>query len=564
VGSVIARCAPVVLLLACQGEVLGSGDGGGTPAGPAGPDGPGNNPTQVDLPRPPVGTFTGPIVSTPSTSSRFVRLNHKQWENSVKDALKLAQPLGLSNAFVAEPLRSTFDTNGSLLSVSADTFRDYQIAAESLAATLAHDSAIMDRLAPGDDAATFIKNLGKRAFRRPLTDAEVTACQALFAKGAMLIGSGDDFADGAELVASYLFQSPYFVYRTELSTQVVDGKVPLGAYEIASKLSYAVTESMPDDALLVAADGNQLSTRDQVIAQIKRLLATPAAAASLLSFHEQMLVMREFETISKREEFTGFGEGVGEDLKEEARHFIQDVVFQQDKGFQTLFSAPYTYANDRVRGLYGMPATGGGATSFTRLELDPTQRAGLLTQIGFLAANAEQETPNIIIRGVHIARKVLCSALPDPPDDVPPLPAQMPGSTNRQRVDAATKDAPCNGCHTSIINPLGYALESLDGLGRYRAQDNGQAIDAATSYTIDGKAVNINGPVELASAIASSDEAHACYAQNWAEYLYGRVVTRASDNQLVQQGGWLSRDAQSAQNLIVNLLATDAFLTRLP
>jgi hypothetical protein len=111
---------------------------------------------------------------------------------------------------------------------------------------------------------------------------------------------------------------------------------------------------------------------------------------------------------------------------------------------------------------------------------------------------------------------------------------------------------------------LGYALESLDGIGRYRTQDNGQPVDAATSYTIDDQLVPINGPVALANAIAASDQAHACYAQNWAEYLYGRVVTRATDNQLVQQGGWLSRDQASAQNLIVNLLATDAFLTRLP
>ena len=563
-GSVIARCAPVALLLACQGELLGPG--GGTPAtGPNDPTMPGNNPTQVDLPRPPVGTFAGPIVSTPAVSSRFVRLNHKQWENSVRDALKLAQPLGLSNAFVAEPLRSTFDTNGSLLSVSADTFRDYQIAAESLAATVARDSAILDRLAPteGDEAA-FIKNLGKRAFRRPLTDAEVTACQALFDKGPMLIGSGDDFADGAELVASYLFQSPHFVYRSELSTQVVDGKVQLGSYEIASKLSYALTASMPDDTLLAAADANQLGARDKVIAEIKRLLATPAASESLQSFHDQLLVMREFETISKRAEFTGFGEGVGEDLKEEARQFIQDVVFAQDKGFQTLFSAPYTYANDRVRGLYGMPATGGGATSFTRLELDPTQRAGLLTQIGFLAANAEQDTPNIIIRGVRIARKIMCADLPDPPDNVPPLPELMPGSTNRQRVESATGNAPCNACHTTMINPLGIALEALDGVGKFRTQDNGQPVNTAVTYTIDDQVVPINGAAELANAIANSDQAHACYAKNWAEYLYGRVVTRASDNQLVQQGGWLSRDQVSAQNLIVNLLATDAFLTRLP
>ncbi len=558
------RSAPlVVLLAACQGELIGpSNDGPSVGPGP-GPTG-GGVTGQPDLPRPPLGTFAGPIVSQPSASSRFVRLNQTQWENSVRDALKLAQPLGLSKAFVAEPLRSTFDTNGSLLSVSADTFRDYQIAAESLAATLAHDSSIITRFAPNEDAAAFIKGLGKRAFRRPLTDAEVAACQTLFAKGPTLIGSGDAFADGAELVASYLFQSPHFVYREELSNTVVDGKVPLNSYELASKLSYALTESMPDDALFAAADAGQLTSRDQVIAEVKRLLATPAAQTALLSFHDQLLVMRDFETISKRDTFAGFGEGVGEDLKQEAKSFISDVVFKQDKGFLTLFTAPYTFANARVRGLYGLDAGGASATEFTRLDLDATQRAGLLTQIGFLAANGEQDTPNIIIRGVHIARKILCAALPPPPDNVPPLPASMPNSTNRQRVEGATKDAPCNGCHSTIINPLGIALEHLDGVGKYRTLDNGLPIDTATSYTIDDATVPINGAVELATAIAGSDQAHACYAQHWAEYLYGRVVTRDSDNQLVQQGGWLSRDQESAQNLIVNLLATDAFLTRLP
>jgi hypothetical protein len=348
---VIARCGPIALLLAaCQGDILGPSSGGPV-AGP-GPDpsGGGNPTVQPDLPRPPVGTFAGPIVSQPSTSSRFVRLNHKQWENSVRDALKLAQSLGLSGSFVAEPLRSAFDTNGSLLSVSADTFRDYQIAAESLAVTVAHDSAVMARFAPSaGDSAAFIKNLGKRAFRRPLTDAEVAACQSLFAQGAQLIGSGDAFVDGAELVASYLFQSPHFVYRTELSTQAVDSKVPLSSHEIASKLSYALTESMPDDALMAAADAGQLSGREAVVAEIKRLLGTPAAIESLLGFHEQLLVMREFETISKRDSFTGFGEGVGEDLKEEARHFIENVVFQQDKGFLTLFTAPYTFESKEIR-----------------------------------------------------------------------------------------------------------------------------------------------------------------------------------------------------------------------
>ena len=563
------RSVPLLLLLAaCQGELTGSTPGAPDASGGGSGNGSGGSGvTQPDLPRPAVGTFAGPIVAAPPATTRFTRLNHKQWENTVRDVLKLSAVSGLSKSFVAEPLRSTFDTNGALLSVSADTFQDYQNAAESLSNTVAHDAAIKTRLAPQPDATTLIKNLGKRAFRRPLTDAEVTAIKALFDKGKALIGSGDDFADGVQLVADYMFQSPHFIYREELSNTAVAGKVPLSAYEVASKLSYAITASMPDDELLASADSNTLSTRDQIVAAAKRLLMTPGATDTLLDFHDQLLVMRNYDNISKKPTFPGFETGAIDDLKQEAKHFIQDIVFQQDHGFTTMMTAPYTFADARIRGLYGLDSAapaGGNAADFTKLQLDPTQRAGLLTQIGFLAANGEQDTPNIIIRGVHIARKILCAALPPPPMNVPPLPAIAPNSTNRQRVEMATKEAPCNGCHTTIINPLGVALEHLDGVGKYRTMDNGQPVDSTGSYTIDGKLVPITGAVDLAAAIAGSDQAHACYAQNMAEYLYGRVVSRDTDNQLVQQGGWLSHDKESVQNLIVNLLATDAFLTRLP
>lgn len=568
-GGLTLSTLSLLLLAGCQGEVQGSGAPGAQAGGPPSVNGSagGGGMAASDLPRPPVGTFAGPIVSTPAATTRLMRLTHKQWENSVRDVLKLNAVTGLSKAFVAEPLRSNFDTNGAVLSVSADTFQDYQNAAESLSNTIAHDATIKSTLAPQPDATTLIKNLGKRAFRRPLTDAEVTTIKALFDKGKTLIGSGDDFADGVQLVSEYMFQSPHFLYREELSDTATNGKIPLSPYEVASKLSYGLVNSMPDDTLLADADKSALSTRDQVVAEVKRLLATPAATDTLLDFHDQLLMMRDYDNISKKATFVGFEAGVADDLKQEAKSFIQDVVFGQDLGLHTLFTAPYTFANQRIRGLYGLdnqaPA-GGTATAFTKLTLDPTQRSGLLTQIGFLAANAEQDTPNIIIRGVHIARRLLCAALPPPPNNVPPLPAIAPNSTNRQRVATATMNAPCNGCHTSIINPLGFALEHLDGVGKYRTQENGLTIDSTTSYIIDGQSVPIADAVGLSKAIAESEQANACYAQNLAEYLYGRVVTRDTDNQLVEQGGWLSHDKESVQTLIVNLLATDAFLTRLP
>jgi hypothetical protein len=549
----------------------GQGPASGPGASPGSQPGPGNV-----VPRPPAGRFRGPIVSQPSASSRFVRLSHRQWENTVRDALRLSALPGLSSAFVAEPLRGTFDTNGSILSVSPDLFGDYQTAAEALAAKVAKDAKQLAALAPPSSGAlrvraeALIQELGLRAFRRPLAAAEVERILALFERGPMLIGSGDAFADGAELVLSYFFQSPHFVYRTELSSAVIDGKIALNPYEVATRLSYGLTNTMPDDALFAAAAADELRTREGVLSHAERLLGLPGARDTVADFHQQLLNMREYEVVSKDEaRYPEFASGVADDLKQEAVSFVHDVVFAQERGLHELLTAPYTFANQRIAALYGLaPAArpGSAADAFVRVELDPLQRAGLLTQVGFLAANGEGATPNIIMRGVHVARKILCADLPPPPAMIPPLPALSATSTNRQRVEELTKGSPCNGCHTSIINPLGFALEKLDGVGRYRTQENGRAIDATSSYQLDGQSVSFDGAVELSALIAGSQQAHDCYSRHWVEYLYGREVDMASaaDRSLVEQAGSLSNGDSSAKELIVNLVATDAFVTRLP
>jgi hypothetical protein len=241
------------------------------------------------------------------------------------------------------------------------------------------------------------------------------------------------------------------------------------------------------------------------------------------------------------------------------------VIFDQDRGMTEIFTAPYTFANSRIRQLYGLPA-GGTANTFVRTDLDPTQRAGFLTQIGFLASHGEQATPSIIMRGVHIAKDLLCVDIPPPPDMVPPLPAIMPGQTNRQRVEKLTSVAPCNSCHPVFINPLGFALEKLDAVGAWRTTDNGQTIDASSSYTLDGQTVSYDGPVALAKAIAASQQGHACYARRWAEYLYGRDIdpSNKADTDLVTNAGAISHTNPSARNLILNLVTTESFVTRLP
>jgi hypothetical protein len=566
---------PLLFVLSCSGEIgggagsdgvgpggtgAGSGGGGATTGGGGGGAAAG-------------GGAIGPLASRPGPTTRFVRLNHQQWENTVRDLLRLPAPIGLSATFVAEPLRSTFETNGSLLNVSADLREDYQSGAEAVASKVVKDAALFAALVPATPAdptaraRAFLQGFGTRAFRRPLTDEEITRYLALFAKAPMVVGGTDAFRDGVELLISALLQSPTFIYRGELATTMVGGTVPLTDYEVASKLSYALTNSMPDDALFAAAAAGKLKTRAAVLEQATRLIALPAGFATVSSFHDQLFHMRELDALKKDERlFPAFATGAAAAMKQEAMAFIKSVVFDQGKGFADLFTAPYTFANNRIGQMYGLTGQTLPADQFLRVELDPKQRAGLLTQISFLATYGEGDMPNIILRGVHIAKDFLCVDIPPPPDAVPPVPPVMPNSTNRQRIDTLTKDPPCSTCHPPLINPLGFGLENLDGVGRYRTVDNRLPVNAAASYTLDGKQVDFNGPVEMAKAIAGSVQANDCYARHWVEYLYGREVDMAgdADKELVSRAGAISKGAPSAKNLILNLVTTEAFVTRLP
>jgi hypothetical protein len=569
-GAVALAAASVFGLVGCSGAVgngTGPSGGGGTGTGPTGGSGgtPGGKPSDV----------SGPIVGLPAPSSRLVRLNSKQWENTVKDLLHLSAPLGYSSNFVTEPLQTSFDTNGSVLTIESNQWSGYKRAALDVAKKVSRDPQLLAVVAPpaADAAArarSFIRDFGLRTFRRPLTDADITRYNDLFTKGATLLATGDAFADGVEMVLRAFFQSPNFLYRIETSDTVNGGKIPLGDYEIASRLSYSLTNSTPDDTLLSAASAKMLQSRDNVLTQAQRLIASPAGQTTVSDFHYQLLHLENDVQIMKDPaRAPAFTADLNASLKDETLTFVKDVIFGQSKGIAELLSAPYTFANSKVAKVYGMtvnaPAAG-QPDPFVKLNLDPTQRAGILTQAGFLSFYADQQTPSIILRGVRIAQDVLCVDIPPPPNTIPPLADLAPNSTNRKRVENQTKDAPCNTCHTTLINPLGFALENLDGFAQFRTQENGQPIDATAKYTLDGKEVSFNGAVELMKAVSQSQQANDCYSRHLAEYLYGRKIdsTNDADASLITQAGARSKAYPSAKDLMVKLVTADEFLNRAP
>jgi hypothetical protein len=494
---------------------------------PTGPNGSGAGPEKPGVnPNSPIDPMTGkPAIEGIAWSSRLPRLSHEQWENSVRDLLRLPARPGLSATFSPDPFDSRFDNFGERI-VSSNLWADYRRAAETLAADVAKDAQKLARIRPtGVDARTFVSQLGRRAFRRPLATGEVDGLVALFQQGPMLVG-GDAFAAGAELVISSLLQSVHFLYRVEHSTKVTDGKILLDSYELASRLSYALWNTMPSDELLNAAEAGALASADGVENWTRKMLDDPRAEETLVEFHSQLLNVAEYGTIAKNTSlFPTFTTALQPIIQDEARSFVREVSVVEGGGIEALLTSPFTFVNDKTAAFYGVK--GSFSSELKKVQLDPAQRAGFLTQIGFLSKYGSQTQSNPILRGVHISLDFLCSDLPAPPPDIPPVPALKENQTNRERFAELTKNAPCNSCHETLINPLGFAFENYDAVGAWRDTDNGKPVDASSMFPLDGKNVSFKNGVELARLLAKSETVHRCYSDRWLEYALGRPVATA-------------------------------------
>jgi hypothetical protein len=552
--------------------IVGGGPPGGYGAGanPAGGGGNGSQPGGGNG-----GPSTGIISSSPGPSSQFIRLSHLQWENTVRDLLRLPKDSGLSHGFLSEPLRTTFNNSGGAFEVSSQLWENYHRAADQLAKEVSRSAGHLTMLLPatatGDAesrARVFIRDFGRRAYRRPLTDAEIDQYLGLFRQGPALVAGADAFVDGIELVLAAILQSPHFLHRIELGSGApVNGKIRLTDYEIASRLSYALTNTMPDDALFAAAAAQQLHTTIEVLNQAKRLLDAPAGKSAVGDLHDQLL--RDVDPTELLRDPTAnpaFKMGMGADMKRETQLFVEDVVLTRGAGLKELLTAPYTFVNDPLASLYGVKAPAGGG--FGKVDLNPTERAGLFTQLGFLARTANDKSPQPILRGVHLNRHVLCVSVPPPPPNVNTMvPTSTMGPvTNRQVYEQLTAPQNCQGCHAGLINPIGFAFENFDNLGRFQSKEGTLPIDSAASYNFREGKRDFGGAAELMRIIADGEQAHDCYAGQLFAYVYARDLREDSpaDKALVTEISRRSRQNASVKSLILDLIATDAFIHRLP
>nr|WP_276600774.1 MULTISPECIES: DUF1592 domain-containing protein [unclassified Nannocystis] len=502
---------------------------------------------------------------------RLVRLTHSQYDLTVADLLKLNLDPRPSAEFLADPAVAGFDNNAQQMVVKDRLGRDYRRAAERLAgeATKPDALAVLLPCQPEGDgsqcAAQFVAEFGRRAFRRPLTPTEQTTYSGLFSQGAGLYPEGTPFEQGIRFIVEAMLQSGHFLYRVELSDSVDSGKViPLAGYELASRLSYLLWGSMPDDTLLAAAEAGELDTAEGVEAQARRLLDSPKAEAPVADFHRQWLELDKVDNLQKNTDlYPEFNKALAHAMREETQRFVRHVVFELEGDYAALLTAPVTFVNAELAALYGLQGQFGA--EFTEAALDPQKRAGILTQPSFLATHAYQSMSSPIFRGAFVQKQILCTPPPPPPGGIdpnlPPLGDDI--VTTRDQVEAHTQQDPyCAGCHKGIINPPGFAFEHYDALGKWRDLDNGAPVDASGEAVSGAWLLSFTDAVDMVGQIGESANGTRCYLTNWFRYGYGRDVAPIDRCTIDALDAELAASGYNIKELLVSLTLTRTFRFR--
>ncbi len=508
------------------------------------------------------GSIMEPPVSGVLPVTRAARLTHSQYQNTVNALFGIDD--NSAAAFAPDALDGVaFDTRIDFR-VDARLGPQYRAAAETLAALVVGDDAIFSRIVTCDTAAAsckaeFVSGFGQRAFRRPLTTAEVNRFTTLFDQGPDLVASGDAFKDGVALVVEAMLQSPQFLYRTEQSAQEgSNGLIALDDWELASRLSYFLWNTMPNDALFQSARGGTLRTATQVGTQATGMVGDERATTVAVSFHHQAWNVRYSHIAPDRDEFPNAPSDLAARATTAAQAFFGEVV-ENDGGLTEMLTAPYAFADSALAPLYGASVAGNG---MTRVDFGAGERRGFLMQVGHLASNAYAVKTDPIHRGLFVVRNLLCHHIDEPPagaSQMEPPATDTPPKTTREEIELLTGQTACRGCHLEI-NPPGFAFEAFDAVGQLREDEDGEPLVTSGSMELDGQTLAFQDAFDVVDALATSTEARHCYAAKWLEFAYGRALI--TEDEAAQAS--IGMTGSSVREVMRAITATPQFMTRAP
>ena len=374
-------------------------------------------------------------------------------------------------------------------------------------------------------ARQILSKLATRAYRRPVgtDDAEVDTLMRFYAMSRS--AEGGNFESGIQGALTWLLVDPRFLYRFEAEPeQLAAGEVyRISDLELASRLSFFLWSSIPDASLLEMAAQGRLGDEDVLSQQVQRMLTDPRAEALMENFVGQWLNLRELEEVEPQD--AAFDDALREAMRQETLLFFQSLV-HEDKNLLILLDANYTYLNEGLAAHYGIEDVWGGYMRRVALP-ENSPRRGLLGHGSILTATSVPDRTSPVIRGAWIVENLLGARVPSPPPGVEtnleaPAPGQdVQANTLRQRLEMHRVDPACASCH-KIMDPVGFALENFDLVGRWRSLDNGLPIDTS-SEMVDG--TYVDGPATLRAALlARPDAFKASISERLLTYALGREL----------------------------------------
>ncbi len=493
------------------------------------------------------------------------RLNQTEYWNTIRELL--GPGATTTQVLPADDQVGGYDNNAQVLGIGPLLLEKYAMAAEELVASaLAPTNAqgrarllTCDFSGANEEpcARQLLTSFGRRAWRRPLAPEDVSRLLALVK---MSRSAGDPFEVALGVGLQAILTSPRFLFRVEVDPTPGKPSVhPLDDFELATRLSYFLWSTLPDEELLAAAEAGKLRQASELERQVRRMLADPRAQSLVDNFGGQWLRTRQlalaqpsptqFPTYASRQ--------LAQAMATETSMVFAELL-QADRSILDLVDADFTYVNAPLAAHYGLPGSF-DPSRFTRVALPPaSKRRGILTHGSVLTLNATPTRNSTVKRGKWVLSQLLCEEPPPPPPTVPQLPSGPTTGSLRERMEQHVSNPVCASCHQKM-DPIGFALEHYDAIGAWRATDGAYAIDARGTLP-DGR--SFDGALELASTLKQDPALPACVVRHVFTYALGRLPEGEDAAALEQLTQSFQSQGHRMRELLVQVALSPSFRMR--
>tara|TARA_B100000678_G_scaffold104936_2_gene87929 strand:+ start:31983 stop:33731 length:1749 start_codon:yes stop_codon:yes gene_type:complete len=456
--------------------------------------------------------------------SAYRRLTESQYRNTIADIF--GPEIELSARFEPEMRQDGLQAVGNAdLSVTTTGLEQYFSLARSIAQQVMADERRDELVGCAIDGAMskaqacakeFFKETGKELYRRPLTGSEFDTVMSIWTSAAE---GRENYRQAFELALVSMLVSPEFLFRTEVAERVGDtDKFRMDAYSKASRLSYFLWDTAPDEELIAAAERGDLHTSEDLIEQVDRMMGAERFDEGVRAFFTDMLFFEHFDTVTKDSQtYPKFSQAVANSAREETLRFLVQLLVENDGDYRDIFTSRETVINRSLAAVYNVPYP--SREDWTSFEFsEDSQRSGVLTQVTFTSLFSHPGSSSPTLRGKHIAEIFQCTKIPDPPADVDFSKVQaLEEGTVRERLDAHRSDPTCASCHI-LMDPAGLALENFDSIGQFRKLENGKPINV--SADIFGQ--KYEGAPGIGQYLHDDPQTSACVVQKAYSYGVGR------------------------------------------